>query len=207
MYSPNNQHGMIETEENNELNLLEDSNPINIREEIDKYLLYWRWFAAGICIAFCFAFVYIKYTPARYSASAYIMIKDNLKSGVSDELKAVADLGIVGTGSTNNPENEIFIIKSRKIIGEMVDSLELNISYFVEGNIRTEEIYGENNIKVEFINKDALYHSIDTSFVVSVSVNNKLFIKDNEENLLKEVYFNEIIESEKLGQFKIIKIN
>jgi len=183
----------------------DDTDKIDIRQEIHKYLKYWMWFVVGLCVALFAAYFYLKYTPAKYSASAFIMIKDNLKSGISDELKIVADLGIVGTGSTNNPENEIFIIKSRKIVGTMVDSLELNISYFEEGIDTTIETYTNSSIKLKFINKDALYHSIDTAFIVSFLDNNKLRIKNTEGEVFKDIHFNEIIESKEIGNFKIIK--
>jgi tyrosine-protein kinase Etk/Wzc len=183
----------------------DNTDKIDFRTEIDKYRVYWMWFVIGIFIALSTAYFYLKYSPPQYSASAFIMITDNLKSGISEELKAVADLGIVGTGSTNNPENEIFIIKSRKIVGTMVDSLELNISYFEEGRVNTIETYGNSSIKLKFINKDALYYSLDTAFVVSFLENSKLHVKDTEGEVLKEIYFNEIIESKELGDFKIIR--
>ena len=183
----------------------DNTDKIDIKQEIDKFLKYWMWFVIGLGIALSAAYFYLKYTPAKYSASAFIMIKDNAKSGISEELKVVADLGIVGTGSTNNPENEIFIIKSRKIVGTMVDSLELNISYFEEGRDNTSETYSDSRIKLKFINKDARYHSIDTAFIVSVKEDNKLFIKNTEGEILEDIDFNEIIQSEEIGDFKIIK--
>jgi tyrosine-protein kinase Etk/Wzc len=183
----------------------DNTDKIDIKQEIDKYRVYWMWFVVGLCIAFFTAYFYIKYSPPQYSASAFIMIKDNLKSGISEELKAVADLGIVGTGSTNNPENEIFIIKSRKIVGTMVDSLELNISYFVEGGVNFLETYANSSIELKFINKDELYHSLDTVFVVSFLENNKLHIKNTDGEVLKDIDLNEIVESKELGDFKIIK--
>ena len=64
------------------------------------------------------------------------MIEDNKQAGISTELAAFEDLGIIGGGSSNNPENEIEIIKSRKIIGRAIDSLNLDVSYFREGRIR-----------------------------------------------------------------------
>ena len=77
------------------------------------------------------------------------MIKDNQKSGISDELKAVSDLGIVGTGSTNNPDNEIVILKSRNIVGKVIDSLNLSISYFKEGRIKLIETYkSSENVRI-----------------------------------------------------------
>jgi tyrosine-protein kinase Etk/Wzc len=183
----------------------DNTDKIDIRQEIDKYRIYWMWFVVGLCVALFAAYFYIKYTPAQYSASAFIMIKDNLKSGISEELKVVADLGIVGTGSTNNPENEIFIIKSRKIVGTMVDSLELNISYFVEEGVNFLETYNNSSIELKFINKGELYHSLDTAFVVSFLDNDKLQLKNTEEEVLKDIHFNEIVESKELGDFKIIK--
>ena len=76
------------------------------------------------------AYIYLRYTAHQYSASASILIKDNQKSGISKELEAFKDMGIVGGGSTNNTDNEIEIIKSRKIIGRVVDTLKLRYYLF-----------------------------------------------------------------------------
>lgn len=196
---------MKQFQEINQEIFFEEKSSINIREEIDKYRIYWVWFVIGLFVALFLAFFYIKYYTPQYSASAFIMIKDNMKSGISEELKAVSDLGIVGTGSTNNPENEIFIIKSRKIVGSMVDSLELNISYFEKGAVNTYETYNNSSIKMHFLKKDALYHSLDTAFMVSFLDDNKLQLKSTDEEVLKDVNFDEVIDSKKIGKFKIIK--
>ena len=103
---------------------ISDSNATNIREEIEKYLNLWKWFLLGCILAFGIAFVYLRYSTPRYSASASIMSKDNKKSGLSAELEAFKDLGIVGNGSVNNTDNEIEILKSRKVIATVVDSLD-----------------------------------------------------------------------------------
>ncbi|WP_397447180.1 GumC family protein [Polaribacter sp. R77954] len=197
---------MKKFQEYDQFEFLEDIDDINLREEIEKYLTYWGWFLIGLCVAFTAAFFYLKYTPKQYSASAYIMIKDNLKSGISDEFKAVSDLGIVGNSSTNNPENEIFIIKSRKIVGKMVDSLDLNISYFKDADISNGEAYLNSGIKINFINKEetALHHSIDTMFVVNVLADNKLVFKSIEGDTIQYASSNQIIKSKKLGDFKVL---
>lgn len=197
---------MKEFQENNQEVSFEDSKKIDVREEIEKYFYYWRWYVLGICISFLFTYFYIKYTPPIYNASAIIMIKDNLKSGISDELKAVSDLGIVGNNSTNNPENEIFIIKSRKIVSRVVDSLNLNISYFIDNNgPNVVETYKNSSINLKFLNKNNIHNNIDTSFVVSYAKKNKFYLKDLEGEILKSAHFDEIINSKKLGSFKITK--
>ncbi|MDG1398811.1 MAG: polysaccharide biosynthesis tyrosine autokinase [Polaribacter sp.] len=194
---------MKEFQDNNQEIVFENNGGIGIQEELGKYLFYWKWFILGIIITFCSAYFYLKLTSPVYSASAYIMIKDNMKSGISDELKAVADLGIVGTNSTNNPENEIFIIKSRKIIGKVVDSLNLNISYFIDSGTRRIEVYQDSPIKFVFKEKNERYQNIDTSFVVSWEGNNKITLKNEEGDFLLNTYNNEEIKSDDLGSFKI----
>jgi len=124
-----------------QMNQFQDENDtINIRTEIEKYLRHWKWFFLGIIISLGVAFLYLRYSTPQYSASASIMIKDNQKSGISAELAAFEDLGIIGGGSANNPENEIEILKSRKIIGNVVDSLHLGVSYFISGRVIESEV-------------------------------------------------------------------
>lgn len=196
---------MTDFEDKNGIEFFDNKDNLDFREEFEKYFAHWRWFLVSVFLTLSGAFLYLKYTPNKFSASAYIMIKDNLKSGISDEFKAVSDLGIVGTSSTNNPENEIFIIKSRKIVGRMVDSLDLNISYFVEGAIRNVEAYRNSGIKLEFLNKGELYQSLDTSFVVSIQDNNELLLKSIEGEKLSKTNFNKKNNSAQIGSFKILK--
>lgn len=196
---------MKDFEEKSDIEYFDNVDNLDFREEFERYFAYWRWFLVSIFLAFGAAFLYLKYTPNKFSASAYIMIKDNLKSGVSDEFKAISDLGIVGNSSLNNPENEVFIIKSRKIVGRMVDSLELNIKYFVEGSINNIEAYKSSGIKLEFLDKNLIYKSLDTSFVVSIQNNDELLLKDVEGENLEKTYFDKVITSKKIGKFKILR--
>ena len=131
----------------------QDTNTINIREELEKYLIHWKWFVIGMIVSLSVAFLYLRYSTPQYSASTSIMIKDNNKSGISSELAAFEDLGIIGGGSANNTDNEIYILKSRKIIGNVVDSLDLTIAYFVEGRIKKSEVYKQSPLFLEFIKK------------------------------------------------------
>jgi len=182
---------------------LEDSDTINIREELEKYLGYWRWFIFGVFVSLSLAFIYLRYTTPQYSAAASIMIKDNKKSGISSELAAFEDLGIIGGGSANNTDNEIYILKSRKIIGNVVDSLNLTTSYFAEGRVIKSEVYKQRPISLEFLKKEANFIEKDTAFVISIVDQHNFEIKDVEGVLILSSQFNEIINS-KIGVFNII---
>ena len=149
---------MQENKENFTSKIMDDFDTINVREEIEKYLVHWKWFVLASVISLSVAYVYLRYATPTYMASASIMIKDNNKSGVSAELAAFEDLGIIGGGGANNPENEIEILKSRKIIGNVVDSLNLDIMYVKEGRVKATEIYSETPIELVIIKKNPSFY-------------------------------------------------
>jgi hypothetical protein len=183
--------------------VIENSDTMNIREELEKYLVHWKGFLIGISVSLSLAFFYLRYSPPQYSATASILIKDNQKSGVSQELAAFEDLGIIGGGSANNTDNEIYILKSRKIIGNVVDSLELTTSYFTEGRVIKSEAYTNSPFLLEFIKKDENFIEKDTSFVISSTDKNNFEIKDVKGALIHSSQFNEPIDS-KLGGVKVV---
>ena len=191
--------------ENTSLNIDEGSDVLNIREELEKYLFHWKWFALSIIVFLIGAFLFLRYSTPQYSASTSIMIKDNKNSGISKELAAFEDLGIVG-GSANNTDNEIEILKSRKIIGTVVDSLNLTTTYFTQGRIKKTEVYSKNSIKVLFIsdNKHLLKQEKDTSFTINILSLNKFELKDVDGNFISSHNFDEIINSE-VSNFKVVK--
>ena len=115
---------------------MEEKDNIDIKEQILNYFVHWRLFFVGGLISVLGAFIFLRYTTPTYKIVASIMIKDNNQSGISTELAAFEDLGIIGGGSANNPENEIEIIQSRKIIGRVIDSLNLEFPILEKEEIR-----------------------------------------------------------------------
>jgi len=174
---------------------------INIRAEIEKYLIHWKWFVLGGILVLTLAFLYLRYATPQYNVSAVILIKDDKKSGVSAELAAFEDLGVLG-GSSQNIDNEIEIIKSRKIFGDVIKNLELNISYFTQGRIKESEVYINTPIKVGFLKKEENFYRLDSAFSITKISGSKfeLFSEKNESQ--GSFAFDEIIQSD-LGSFKV----
>ncbi|WP_040281388.1 GumC family protein [Psychroserpens damuponensis] len=105
-----------------------------IKFEIRKYFRYWYWFALGVLLALIGAYLYLRYTPKIYSSSAKIKILNKTK-GL--ELPSSA---FIFNRSNINLDNEIEIIKSYRIIEEVVKSLDLTVEYYEEGNVLTTQI-------------------------------------------------------------------
>ncbi len=176
---------------------------INIRAELEKYLIYWKWFLAGIIVFLTLAFLFLRYTTPRYSATTSILIKDNKKAGISAEFEAFKDLGIIGAGSSNNPDNEIEILKSRRVIGKVVDALNLDVFYYVSGRVKQTEVYKNSSpIKLDIISKNTIFQMKDTILNVRIINDYNYEFLNDLGNVTSTHTFGEIV-TNKVGTFKL----
>ena len=105
---------------------------INLREELDKYLRYWPWFLIGIFSFIIIAFLYLRISVPVYDTVASVIIKNQESKGsglVGAGAADFADLGVLGGMSTNSIENEIGLLKSRRMMINTVHALNLNVGY------------------------------------------------------------------------------
>ena len=68
---------------------------VNLREQIEHYLLNWKWFLASTLIAMIIAFTFLRYAVPMYNATAMVLVKDERKGGLASELSAFSDLGML----------------------------------------------------------------------------------------------------------------
>lgn len=127
---------------------------INLRDEVEKYLRYWPWFVIGVILSLLIGFIYLKYTTAEYSTTASIIIKDEKGKGPSSEMAAFADLGLLGGMGASSIENEIGILKSKTLMTQTIKALNLNITYFEEGAVKSKELYSKLPYEVMVIQLD-----------------------------------------------------
>ena len=167
----------------------EDEKPINYREKIEKYLFHWKWFAVCVVLALLAAYIYLRYTPNTYEVAAVILIDEEASGNMSSELSVIEDLGLLGSGK-KSIENEIGLLKSSSLMEGVVKELNLNISYFKPGRVQAIEVY-KNDVpyKVTFLNTDAAFYAIDTTFsIVPVSATH-FKLKNSEGDSSKEYLF------------------
>jgi len=127
---------------------------INLREELDKYLRYWPWFLIGIFSFIIIAFLYLRISVPVYDTVASVIIKNQESKGsglVGAGAADFADLGVLGGMSTNSIENEIGLLKSRRMMINTVHALNLNVGYYDLDGLKTDEIYLQTPYIVEVI--------------------------------------------------------
>src|SRR5690606_33189794 len=122
-------------------------NVINLKEELFKYLTHWRWFVLSVFISLILAFLYLKFTPKSYSVATKILIKDEKSNDLANQLSAFSEMSMLGN-SKNNIENEVEILKSRTLIYNTLDSLNLNIQYLDTSEVIEKDLYKKSPVQV-----------------------------------------------------------
>ncbi|MGB3592389.1 MAG: polysaccharide biosynthesis tyrosine autokinase [Nonlabens sp.] len=129
-------------------------NPLSLSNQIREIFKYWYLFVIGIFLALLAAFLINRYARNVYQATASVMIKDT-KSGGLSESGALGDLNILGS-SYNTVENEMEVMRSRRLMEKVVEELNLYVDYVVEGKLVESSVYTKGAINVSVLNKTAL---------------------------------------------------
>ncbi|MEX0997853.1 MAG: polysaccharide biosynthesis tyrosine autokinase [Flavobacteriaceae bacterium] len=132
-------------------NSTHSQNEPTLREQIEIYLRHWPWFIITVLITLTVAYLYLRYSTPFYQSTTSIIIKDSKGRGAASELAAFEDIGLISGMNTNSIENEIEILRSRRLLRNVVDELNLNIRYFREGKIKTSELFLNLPFKVKIL--------------------------------------------------------
>jgi len=175
-----------------------ETEEINIKEILQKYLRYWYLFVIGVIVAGAVAFVYLRYTTPQYRISSTLLIKDDKKGPSLAENAVLDDLNLFQTGK--NIDNEIEILKSKSLMNRVLQELALNTTYFVDGRVKSTEIYGASMpLKVIVSKLDS--SAFNKSIVVYPKDNNTYQI--DEEGTLSQHKFGEQVKKP-YGMFTVV---
>lgn len=110
---------------------------------IFEYLAQWKWFVLSIILCAAAAYYHVSTMIPMYSVGASIYLSQDKASKSS--MAALGERSIIDT----NPyidQTEIEILKSRNNLIRIVDSLDMEYSYFHVGKLRDVPIYGNNAV-------------------------------------------------------------
>lgn len=112
----------------------------NIKDIFQKYLAHLKWFVICVLVFALGTYFYLMTMVPEYRISATILIKDEEKESSFADLSAFEGLSLLG-GGDKGLENEIIILKSRKLMSKVVEELKLNTRYFIESSPYDKEVY------------------------------------------------------------------
>ncbi|HQD45915.1 MAG TPA: polysaccharide biosynthesis tyrosine autokinase [Kaistella sp.] len=123
---------------------VETSKDINLNELIKPYLKKWWWFVLSVLAFLVLAIFYIKTSTPVYSVQSTVLIKDT-KKAPSSEMGILSELGGFGSMGTNSIENEMEVLKSKKLMKDVVNGLGLQTSLISEKDFKKNELYGKSS--------------------------------------------------------------
>ncbi len=147
-------------------------NEISIREHVERYTRFWYVFLLAVVISLIAAKIYLRYTTSTYLSQATVIIKDEKEGNGIAELAAFSQLGgILRRFGNNKIENELAIFNSRRIIGEAINTLDLNVTYESIGTIKTTELYKKRPFVLRYLNiVDSMNHIVPQLRITPKSV-------------------------------------
>lgn len=126
---------------------------IKYRDILKPYISRWHLFVVFSMISLGVAWVYLRYSTDLYLATATIIIKDTKAGGGLSELEAFSDFGL--GNNFNSVENEVEILHSRRLMQQVIDSLDLSISIARVGDVKDSDTYNNPPFTVEYISEDS----------------------------------------------------
>lgn len=94
--------------------------------------------------------IYLRYATVLYQSKASIIIKDNNETSLAGELAPFSQLGIFNRYNRGKLENEIALLRSRRLLSQVIEVLDLNTKYEVEGRVISLELYPVRPFKISY---------------------------------------------------------
>lgn len=151
----------------------------------------WHWFLISFLIAGLLAMFYIVKTPSAYKRTAEVQIKSNTEGGQSVTVqKAFSDMGGL-IGMNTNVVNELRALLSSDVMFEVVQRLNLDVNYAVDGTFHDNVLYGSDlPVFVHFLklsNNDNVGCDVKVSKdLLSVELTNFTYFEDGKLQELDE---------------------
>ncbi|WP_396601115.1 GumC family protein [Algibacter sp. R77976] len=152
------------------INSVNPTDSLDLKKEIGAYLKQWIWFVLSCLICITLAFFYLRYTTPEYNATAKIMLMGK-DAGSNPAGQVLSDMGLTSNTDVESIEDEIEILKSRKLMKGVVKNLKLNQQFFSKGRFHHTQFFPitRSPIKVNFIEPDSVIYASNFSFNVQIT--------------------------------------
>ena len=161
---------------------------IDIQELLFKYLIHWPWFVGAVIVCLIAAYVYLYVATPVYNISATVLIKDDKKGGSSNNVAGLDELGLSGLiTSSQSIDNEIEVLRSKTLVKEVVNYLNLYVTYQDDDQIPSKELYKTSPVQVSMIPQEAekLKENIIIEMVVQPQGSLDVYVKMEDKEIQK----------------------
>nr|WP_294900954.1 polysaccharide biosynthesis tyrosine autokinase [uncultured Pedobacter sp.] len=167
----------------------ERKKPMNLKGLIASYLYHWPLFVTVLFVTVAVAIVYIQFAKPVYEINATLIIKDNKKA--PEQQSALSEIDLVN--SSKLIENEIEVLKSNRLISEVVKELELGIVYQKKDGLKVTDLYKSGPVKLIVLKPagsgQALSSKSDEKDItIIIKDKNSFFLKKGSKQLIEYAF-------------------
>ena len=172
-------------EERNGKHIEESEEELNIQEILFRYLIHWPWFIVSVIICIACAWGYLRLATPVYNITATVLIKDEKRGSGASMSSELERMGLDGfVSSSSNVDNEIEVLKSKSLALEVVNSLNLFVSYMDEDEFPHKELYRTSPVLVSLTPQEADNLSgsmkVDMTFQTTGAMDVYITVKEKE---------------------------
>lgn len=133
-----------------------DDEKIDIQEVLFKYIIHWPWFVGAVLVCLIGAWIYLRMATPVYNISAMVLIKDDKKGGNTGGMAGLEELGLSGLiSSSQNIDNELEVLRSKTLVKEVVNQLNLYVSYADQDEFPSKNMYKTSPVIVSLTPQEA----------------------------------------------------
>ncbi|GAL67073.1 GumC family protein [Jejuia pallidilutea] len=166
----------------------------NLKKAIIRYLKHWKWFAFSAIVFLVLAYFHLRYTEPVYSAQAKIMLVDEKSSGAPGK-ELLRDLQSFSEVENKKTEDEIEVLKSRKLMENVVKELSLNKQFHFEGRFHNSQLFKNIPININFIASDSIVNEADFKFTIEFLSEESFNINFKEDEIPTKAFFGKSIDT------------
>ncbi len=119
---------------------------LDIQYYLYLFLRRWYWLALGLAAGLTLAWIQLRYATTIYQVSGTVLIAEQEQSSISQE-QIIEELGF---SRESDIDNELQVLRSSGLMKNVVDSLGIHVTYFLEGNVKTSEQYDPKQLHLTY---------------------------------------------------------
>ncbi|HMK17019.1 MAG TPA: polysaccharide biosynthesis tyrosine autokinase [Chitinophagaceae bacterium] len=123
-----------------------DLGTLSIKDLFFKYVRFLPVFLVSVALCLLGAYLYLRYTTPIYRVSGTLIFKQEEQNHGGSKFN-----DIFNAKNVSDVQSEIEILKSQALMERVIDSVQLQVSYFAVGKIKTLNIYTDCPFRLNII--------------------------------------------------------
>jgi tyrosine-protein kinase Etk/Wzc len=132
--------------------VVRNDDEFDIKKIVTYFLDHWKLYVIIMLACVAGGLLFLRYSTPLYKSGAKLLIQDEKSSGSSSSLSLLSESTAFNSlfGISSNVYNELGILQTKDLFYKVVKDLNLTVSYYRKGDVRSVELYNKSPFKVNF---------------------------------------------------------